>query len=249
MRIGILTNYHLEQVGGAEEVIDRLATLWLGAGHDVRLFSAPARSKRPTRPWQPAYRQIRLGRVFSSRFGLWRYVRALGKEHAAVPLHVVLACDAYWAGHVARLFSMGSGVPYVICSHGSDVMHGSRFLKRPLTKARLQLSIRNADAIACISSYMRSRTEGIAQPRGIVRLVLNGWPDEWSQRATCPRVVTGPYLFAMGRVVELKGFQTLVEAFARIRPRHPLLSLVIAGDGNYLPPLFEQVTALGLGPS
>src|SRR5262245_61563942 len=103
MRIGIITNYHLEQVGGAEEVIDRLATLWLGDGHDDAVFAAPARSERPTRPWQPAYRHIPLGRVFSSRFGLSRYVRALRRAHSTLPFDVVLACDAYWAGHVARL--------------------------------------------------------------------------------------------------------------------------------------------------
>src|SRR2546430_5607846 len=98
MRIGLVTNYHLEQVGGAEEVIDRLATLWLRAGHDVVLFSAPARRKRATRPWQPRYRHVALGRVYSSRFGLSRYVRAMLREQAGLPLDVVLACDAYWAG-------------------------------------------------------------------------------------------------------------------------------------------------------
>jgi glycosyltransferase involved in cell wall biosynthesis len=187
--------------------------------------------------------------VYSSRFGLGRYVRAILRHQATLPLDVLLACDAYWAGHVARLVGQVSRVPYVVCSHGSDIMHGSRFLTRPVTRQRLGWAIRDAAAVACISSYMRQRTEEVAQPQGIVRLVLNGWPDEWSHRPASPRRVAAPYLLAMGRVVELKGFQTLVEAFARIRPRHPQVSLVIAGDGNYLPQLVDQAERLGLHPA
>src|SRR5207248_2587089 len=82
-----------------------------------------------------------------------------------------------------------------------------------------------------------------------VRLVVNGWPDEWSDRRVGERRVAGPYIFAMGRVVELKGFQTLVEAFARIRPKHQGASLVIAGEGNYLTQLLQQAAQLGLQPS
>jgi glycosyltransferase involved in cell wall biosynthesis len=61
--------------------------------------------------------------------------------------------------------------------------------------------------------------------------------------------LAGPYVLAMGRIVELKGFQTLVAAFAQVRARHPQASLVIAGEGNYLPQLFQQAEQLGLQPT
>jgi glycosyltransferase involved in cell wall biosynthesis len=91
--------------------------------------------------------------------------------------------------------------------------------------------------------------EELATPRGIVRFLPNGWPDEWADRRKGRRLVAGPYVFAMGRVVELKGFQTLVEAFCRVRQKHPHASLVIAGDGAYLPQLREQARRLGLEPT
>src|SRR5690606_22517877 len=53
-------------------------------------------------------------------------------------------------------------------------------------------------------------------------------------------------IFAMGRLVPLKGFATLVEAFARLRQHHPAVRLVIAGDGPQLAPLLEQAAALEL---
>ncbi len=245
MRIGILTNFCFDQVGGAEEVLDRLAALWQSVGHEVVMLSAPASKRRRNRTWTPSYRWVPLARPFSTRWGLSRYVRVVRRLHAQSPLDVLLASDSYWPGHVARLFSQASGVPYVVLSHGGDVMHGSRFLTRPVVRQRMSLAIRDADALACISSYVRERLEALAQPRGLVRFLPNGWPDEWSQHPAGRRPVAGPYVFAMGRIVELKGFQTLVDAFAQVRAKHPQVSLVIAGEGDYLPQLRRQAEQHG----
>ena len=248
MKIGILTNYHLNHVGGAEQVIDRLAQLWHAAGHEVVLFSSRGRRKEVSREWSCAYRHIEIPAPFSTRFFLSRYLPYLEREHRRGPLDLVFASDTYWPGHVARLFQQQHGVPYVICSHGSDCRNNSRFLPRPICRRRMSLAIRDAAGVACISRYVARRLQELATPRGIVRLMHNGWPDEWATEAAPPPSVSGPYLFAMGRAVELKGFQTLIEAYARLRQNHSALGLVIAGGGPYLNTLFQQAAGLGLLP-
>lgn len=248
MKIGILTNYHLNHVGGAEQVIDRLARLWHAAGHEVVLFSSRGRRKDITRPWQCEYRHVEIPSPLSTRFFLSRYRRYLEREHAKGKLDIVFASDTYWPGHVARLFRDKHDVPYVICSHGSDCMHGSRFLPRAICRRRIGLAIRDAAGMACISRYVAGRLQELGTPGGIVRLIHNGWPDEWATETTPSPIVSGKYLFAMGRVVELKGFQTLVDAYARVRSSDPELGLVIAGDGPYLNTLVHQATWLGLQP-
>jgi len=55
-------------------------------------------------------------------------------------------------------------------------------------------------------------------------------------------------VFALGRMVVKKGFQDLLEAFARLEPRvggRPL-ELLIAGDGAQRGPLVEQARGLGI---
>ncbi len=249
MRIGILTNFHFDQVGGAEEALDRLASHWQRGGHDVLMLSAPASKRRRNRDWSPSYHWVRLSRLLSTRFGLSRDVRLLGRLHARGPLDVLLASDVYWPGHVARLFSQATGVPYVLLSHGGDVKEGSRFLARPAIRQRMSHAIRDAHGVVCISSYVKQRLEKLGPLGGIVRRLPNGWPDEWSELPVGMRLVAGPYIFAMGRVVEGKGFQTLLDAFVHVRAKHPQVSLVIAGEGNYLPQLWEQAGRLGLRPS
>jgi glycosyltransferase involved in cell wall biosynthesis len=60
------------------------------------------------------------------------------------------------------------------------------------------------------------------------------------------RVVDGPYVLGMGRLVPQKGFDLLVRAFAQIAARHPRHVLVIAGGGDRAP-LERLALELGLG--
>ncbi len=246
LRIGIVTNYHLRKIGGAEAAIDRLATFWHEAGHDVRLISAPTGRGENQRHWQPAYECIDIKRPRSTRFGLGRITRTVLRCHRERAFDVLLASDVYWPGHVAHAFWRQTGARYVLWSHGSDVMHGSRFLKKPLVRRRMEQAIEHAHGLACISRYIRDRLHSLGRPGGIERIIPNGWPDEWAGAAKPRRVFQGAYLFAMGRMVRLKGFQTLIEAYARLRANHPGVSLVIAGDGEYRDALIAQAATLGL---
>lgn len=246
MRIGIITNHYLERVGGAEEALDRLASHWHVAGEDVVLFSIRSRKARRKRLWQPAYAHVRLGYIWSTEHGLGRYVRAMRREHARRPFDAIFACDAYWAGHVARMSKRETGVPYAVWSQGGDVMDTSRFLRKPVPRRRMAEAIGEADAVLCISQYVRRQIEAIAEPRGLVAALPNGWPDEWANVATAARPMAGRYIFAMGRLVPLKGFGTLLQAFAQLRPTHRNVRLVIAGEGAQSPQLLEQAQQLDL---
>jgi glycosyltransferase involved in cell wall biosynthesis len=248
MKIAVLTNYQLEQIGGAEEALDTLARLWHEAGHDVVLLCPRPTAKRRKRRWSPAYRHVRIPRPLSTRYFLGRYVRYLRREHRRGRLDVVLASDSYWPGHVARMFWLQTGVPYVVYSHGSDVKADSRFLRRPRIARRISLALRDAAASACISNYVRRRQAELATPGGIVRLIPNGWPDEWEKFPIPEPVLKGTYVFAMGRLVEAKGFQTLVEAYDVLRTKHLGVGLVIAGDGPYRTHLIARSRCLGLNP-
>jgi glycosyltransferase involved in cell wall biosynthesis len=125
-------------------------------------------------------------------------------------------------------------------------MHGSRFVGRWLTRRRLIAALERAAGLVCISRYMQRQARMLAVPRGLERVVPNGWPEQWRGQPIPPRVMADPYLFAMGRIVPLKGFQTLIDAFAALRPKYPQLALVVAGHGPYLPSLVERARQAGV---
>lgn len=56
----------------------------------------------------------------------------------------------------------------------------------------------------------------------------------------------GPYLLAVGRLAPEKGFDLLLESFAKLWPDFPSLRLLIAGSGPALPTLKARCEALGI---
>ncbi len=67
-------------------------------------------------------------------------------------------------------------------------------------------------------------------------------PDEFVPTAGAE----GDYLLAVGRLVRLKGFDLLLEAFARVAPGHPGLRLLVAGEGMERAALEAQAVAAGV---
>ncbi len=55
-----------------------------------------------------------------------------------------------------------------------------------------------------------------------------------------------PYLLAVGRLVPEKGFDLLLESFAKLKHDFPSLSLLIAGSGPCMPALKGQCELLGV---
>ena len=121
-------------------------------------------------------------------------------------------------------------------------------MDRRLCRERMALAIRDAAGVIAISEYVSQRLRELATPRGLERILPNAWPDEWETSGTPRRLVSGQYVYGMGRLVGMKGFNVLLDAFAVLRPQHPQLGLVIAGDGTARNLLFEQARSLGLSP-
>lgn len=65
--------------------------------------------------------------------------------------------------------------------------------------------------------------------------------------APTPLPFDPPHLVSLGRLIERKGLDVLLLAFARLRLQHPHVRLTIAGDGPDRIALEQQSIALGLG--
>jgi glycogen(starch) synthase len=112
-------------------------------------------------------------------------------------------------------------------------------------RSSLRLGLRRAAAVTGCSAFtLRDAVRfGLEMPKAEV--IFNGIDD----RAVPPQPIDlafKRYVLGLGRVVRKKGFDLLLEAFARLAPEHPDLGLVIAGDGPERESLRERVLELGL---
>jgi glycosyltransferase involved in cell wall biosynthesis len=151
-------------------------------------------------------------------------VGALLQEHRFDVLHVHwVVPNAAFLTDVVR----AHGVPLVVSLHGSDV-----FLAERLAPARglARAAFHQAGAVTACSADLAGRARALGAPAERLHTV----PYGVDLRAFAPPDGAGPRshgplrVLAVGRLVEKKGFQTLVEATAEGRA----LEVCIAGEGD-----------------
>lgn len=129
----------------------------------------------------------------------------------------------------------------VVSLHGAEIEHwpGSKPNKLPTL-------LRVADAVTACSRYLLDlaiQLEPSVAGKGHV--IYNGIDIARFDDRT-PYQHPRPYLLAFGRLTRQKGFDMLLEAFARVAPGVPGLDLILAGSGEDHAALLDQVHRLGL---
>ena len=129
-----------------------------------------------------------------------------------------------------------SDLPLVVTSHGDDLAPAGLFDRKPLLRDRYRLALRRADAAVAISDYTAGMLrEACPDLRRIVP-IPNG-VDGGPFAVAVPRpanvaatIRPGSYLLFLGRLVEQKGIDVLLQAMA-VLEGDGNLDLVVAGRG------------------
>jgi glycosyltransferase involved in cell wall biosynthesis len=204
---------------------------WLG-------YSRTLRRDVGMKPW--AYLQAPLYFAFAER-ALRRLVRREGID----------LIHAHWIlpnGFVAARVSRATGVPYAVTLHGSDVFMAER---NPVFGAMARRALAGAAHVTSCSAELRDRLLrlGGVEHASKVHLVPNGtWPAPAAEApGRHPAVPEGTRaVVAVGRLVDKKGFEYLLEAAPRILERVPGARIVLGGGGPLEASLRERARRLGI---
>jgi glycogen(starch) synthase len=139
-------------------------------------------------------------------------------------------------------------VPLVVSLQGETVMDDRDIYDTSFAlRLGLRVGLRRAKTVTACSSFVLAdayRRFGLPEGRGTV--VPNG-VDLTRERSLSPLFVPfDRFVLGLGRVVRKKGFDLLLDAFARLAPLHPGLGLVVGGDGAERDALADRVHELGL---
>jgi glycogen(starch) synthase len=127
-------------------------------------------------------------------------------------------------------------LPFVMTLHDRNIYKNPNALSREVFAA--------SSAIVAISDFIhRDALESMPELRWQLRTILNALPGPHEKPASFP---SEPRLLAVGRLVQEKGFDIAIEAFARIKDEFPGASLTIAGDGELRAELVELAATLGV---
>ncbi len=236
-------------IGGAQRVLSLMANYWASQRHEVTLISLSPQSE----DWfelHPLVKRVPLNLLAaSSHLGqalvknAMRVLRLRGELTNSSPDVVISFMDT--TNVLTLLASRGVSVPVIISERNDPYRHSMGSVWDTLRS----LLYRYADALVVQTSALRGWAgEKAGDERvHIIPNPINPVPTNSAKQARCRGSVHT--VVAMGRLVRQKGFDLLIEAFARCGRRHPEWSLVILGEGKERSNLESLIVELGLQDS
>ena len=243
-------------LGGVEQLTARLAAGLESAGHEVGVITNRWPSDLPQRDRldgivveriafvAPTRQPVSLLRfVVEGPLAAARTIRAVRRARAEIVHVQCVSVNALYALVAARVLR----IPLVVTMQGELTMDTHQVYEHSFLLPRLlRYLLRRADRVtACSGQTLREAEERMAVVTGRRgSVVFNGVDLEEFERPV-PDAENTPFVFAIGRHVPEKGFDVLIEAFARLGRDD--LRLVIAGDGSEHRSLRSMADRLGVG--
>jgi glycogen(starch) synthase len=253
IRVALVTSSYAPRFGGVEEHVRNVAERLTARGHDavvwtVRLDGDPVqdvvdgvrvRYLPCPLPARAAGAATRFVAALPAAVIAWR--RAMRADRPEI-LHVhCFGPNGTYAAAMARM----SRLPWVLSAHGETFADATGvFTDSALLRASLRHGLHHADAVTGCSALTLADLEdrfGLAAGRGEV--VWNGIDLDEEESPLTDRVPER-YVAAVGRMVDTKGFDLLLRAFAMADV--PGVHLVLGGDGPALPGLRTLAAELGV---
>jgi glycogen synthase len=256
MRVTLIPSAYAPAVGGVEELTSRIAHHLMRGDHHVEVWTIRHPASLPAaeaidgvtvRRFETPLPAATPANVLS--FGP-RAARALLAMRTAVRafnpdlLHVqCFSANGVYAAALSRLL----GIPLVVTLQGETVMDNQDIYDHSVSlRAGLRAGLRQAHAVtACSSFVLQDAVKRFGLPPATGLVIPNGVEISPDSPAIALDLPFERFVLGLGRVVEKKGFDLLIEAFARL-DGHQNLGLVIGGDGPAMEQLRDRVSTLGL---
>jgi len=237
--------------GGLEYAIHYLSNALVELGHEVWVLARLAKNKvsildeektnyRVFRYWLPRSK----GLFHESLIKMMLHDQIKRKKFDIIHAH-----ETYPAGY----WALRSLAPFkniiAITAHGDDIQvapeynYGKRLNKQIDRKVRWAL--KEGRYFTAVSSPLKDEMVALGAAEGSIRVIPNGVDLELFSGQNAFESVR-PYLFSMGRLVFRKGYDILIEAFAKITISNHNIDLIIAGKGDEERNLTDLVIKSGL---
>ena len=262
-RVVLLPSAYPPSVGGVEELTRHLALALVSAGDEVEVWTGLPDDHDPetvevrdglvVRRFPMPLPATRFSAVSHATTTGWSTMRGLRRAVATFRPEVLHVQCFGPNGAYATALSRICQVPLIITLQGETLMDDDDiFDTSRVLRASLRAGIRVAAAVTACSAFTLADARerfGLAQGRGSV--IFNGVsldaPEADESAIALPSPLEDvPYVLALGRVVEKKGFDLLLAGYAAIVPDLRTADLVIGGTGAALSRLEVQAEELGI---
>lgn len=247
LRIVHLNPFYFPYAGGIERRIRSVAQRLAARGHEVHIVTAQQPGSVAGKEMEGAVTVHRL----PSKFPLKRFYNPPPVVTPGVAAYVdalqpdIVDFHFRWSPSYNKAFRSLACPGKVITYHNTfGEGRGLLGLASRLNDRLYMATLRHARQVVCVSDRVRRDLASRKIPAD--RLVVNVNAVEKDEIATMvghpDTALPKPYAVAVGRMVAVKGFDVLVDAWADV----PDLDLVLVGKGPELEPLKRQAEARGV---
>jgi glycogen synthase len=261
LRILLFVSSYAPYFGGVEEHARNLGLNLVRAGHVVEVWTVDRDGRnrgaleyvdgisvrRFALPL-PARRPLSVAEFVLRGPSAYLALRRATREFQPDLIHV--SCYGPNGVYGTALSSLDS-LPLVVSLHGETLADDQDIFGRSiLLRASLRRSLRAAASVTGCSQFVLADAERrFGLPPGKGTVVFNGASELEGDPEPTAEVWDPPfdrYVLALGRIVQVKGFDLLLRAFASVVSEIPEVGLVIAGDGPMLGELRTLADSLGI---
>jgi len=258
-RVALIPSAYLPDLGGVEELSHNLARGLQKVGDAVEVWTCKVPAVGPpTKDWidgvtirrfpfvLPAMRPWSVARFPLPAASTMRALRKAVRDFRPDLLHVQCFGPN---GVYATALGPFSRLPLVVTLHGETVNNEFGIFERSvLLRRALRIALHQAAAVTGCSQFTLNDAIarfGLQSDRAEV--FFNGVNLDEATVARTNQFTGALTVLAMGRMVDNKGFDLLIDAFGHVTSDHPLAELVIAGAGPISADLETQARRSGLG--
>lgn len=236
MKYLLLTENWPPRIGGIEKYLSGLAWGLQKSGKTVEVVAPKARGSEAPVLGIAAIRKRFFYPILKPSWlalfiFLWRKIKREGD--------VTLLCGkALFEGLIGHYLKKYLGTKYVVFTYGMEINHWKSV---PYITRKLVRSLTNADAVIVINKEIQSTLVELGVSKDRIHTIYPAIDPDFSKRIASNSNNSGvlekhnikkPYILSVGRFVPRKGFDDLIEAFAKLdQVKHESVQLVIAGDG------------------
>jgi glycogen(starch) synthase len=262
-RIALVPSAYLPTLGGVQELTRHLALALVAAGDEVEVWTQQADEvDGPTEEILdgltvrrfhfplPRANPRSLAPFLAGAATSMRALRAARRAFRPDVLHV--QCFGPNGAYATALSLIGR-TPLVLTLQGETEMDDADIFDISSTmRTALRLGIKRASVVTACSGYtLRDAEKRFGLDAGRGEVIFNGVDLTEAQPPPAdtpggPDGLSGRYVLALGRMVDKKGFDLLIRAFALIADRHPDVNLALGGSGPSEAPLRALAEETGL---
>ncbi len=231
-------------LGGAQRVMSIVANYWATHGWEVTLITLADSSRPPFYQLEPQVKLQQLGIIGDSpnaftllRTG-WRRIQILRAAIvASKPDTIVSFLNT--VNVLTLIAAWNLNVPVIVSEHSYPTFADTNRIWQMLMK----LTYRYANLVTLLTE---NALPFYPAELGYRSIVMPNPVITPPAEACTERLLPGPTLIAIGRLHPVKGFDLLIQAFDRIRDKHPDWQLTILGEGPSRPELEALRSQLNL---